>query len=222
MADAPTPAVQDYLKAIYEVADGAGQASPAEIADLMRVRASSVTGMLKRLAEMKLIEYESGRGASLTADGRAEAMRVIRRHRLVELFLTRVLKLDWSEVDVEAERLEHAISPKLEAAIARYLGEPVEDPHGHPIPDADGRMPDRRLVRLTELPAGAHALIREANDEDSERLRHWASLGLVPGVEILMVGYRPLDGVFELVAGGRTLRLGREGLSGLRVEANAR
>src|SRR4051812_33754125 len=101
--------------------------------------------MLKGLARAGYIAYERGPGAKLSEPGVAEARRVIRRHRLVELFLTRVLGLDWSEVDAEAEALGHAISPRLEQAIARHLGEPVEDPHGHPIPTAEGALPRRDL-----------------------------------------------------------------------------
>src|SRR5262249_27542676 len=121
MADYPSHAVQDYLKAIHQLGGAEGMVSPLDIASRLAVRASSVTGMLKRLGDARLISYESGRGAQLTKKGVAEARRVIRRHRLVELFLTRVLGLDWSEVDAEAEALEHAISPRLEQALAAHL-----------------------------------------------------------------------------------------------------
>src|SRR5205807_2815576 len=135
--------------------------TPVAIAARLDVRAPSVTGMLKRLAEAGLIHYEPGHGARLTPDGIAEARRVIRRHRLVELFLTRVLGLDWSEVDAEAEALEHAISPRLEQALAAHLGEPVEDPHGHPIPTREGQLTQRHLQRLCDFRAGQRVLIRE-------------------------------------------------------------
>src|SRR5947209_1812355 len=107
MAGEPTKAVQDYLKAIHRLGGAESLISPVELAARLEVRAASVTGMLKRLAEGGWIDYEPGRGARLTATGRTEARRVIRRHRLTELFLTRVLGLDWSEVDAEAEALEH-------------------------------------------------------------------------------------------------------------------
>src|SRR6201985_2703608 len=126
MADQPTQAVQDYLKAIHAL-DGADQ----------------------RVSESGWIDHKPKEGgAQLTPTGVVEARRVIRRHRLVELFLTRVLGLDWSEVDAEAEALEHAISPRLEEALAPHLGEPVEDPHGHPIPPADGQLSSRAFSRL--------------------------------------------------------------------------
>src|ERR1700745_2236502 len=143
MPDYPTRAVQDYLKAIHSLGGDEKLVPTADIATRLEVRSPSVTGMLKRLAEAGWITHESGRGARLTERGVVEARRVIRRHRLVELFLTRVLGLDWSEVDAEAEALEHSISPRLEQAIAAHLGEPLEDPQGHLIPPRGGMRPPR-------------------------------------------------------------------------------
>src|SRR5438445_7807724 len=129
-----------------------------------KVRGRSVSGMLRRIADAGLIRYEVGKGAQLTEAGVAQARRVIRRHRLVELFLTRVLGLDWSEVDAEADALEHAISPRLEQALAAHLGEPLEDPHGHPIPTREGALAQRELQSLDKFRAGQCAVIREAED----------------------------------------------------------
>lgn len=218
MTEQPTQAVQDYLKAIHGLGGADRLVSPADIALALKVKAPSVTGMLKRLAESGWIEYTSGSGATLTPSGRDEARRVIRRHRLVELFLTRVLGLDWSEVDAEAEALEHAISPRLERAIAGHLGEPLEDPHGHPIPSASGELHHRTLHRLSEFRAGQRVLVREAQDDNPARLRHWQSQGLVPGAVVHVVSYQPLDDVFEVKVGSQLLRLGSEGLAGLRGE----
>lgn len=214
----PTEAVQDYLKAIHRLGGAISRVSTADIAATLKVRAPSVTGMLKRLAESGWILYESGSGAKLTELGLFEARRVIRRHRLVELLLTRVLGLDWSEVDAEAEALEHAISPRLEQAIADYLGEPLEDPHGHPIPGPDGQMPDRDLMPLADFRGGQTLVVREAQDDSPDRLRRWRVLGLVPGAVVVVLSYEPLDGVYELQVGERVVRIGAEGLAGLRGE----
>jgi DtxR family Mn-dependent transcriptional regulator len=219
MPDQPTTAVQDYLKAIHRLGGADAVVSPVDIAVRLDVRAPSVTGMLKRLAEAGWIDYEPGRGARLTEKGLTEARRVVRRHRLVELFLTRVLGLDWSEVDAEADALEHAISPRLEQALAAHLGEPVEDPHGHPIPTRDGVLARRQLEPLASFPTGRRVLIREAQDDNPERLRRWQELGLVPGAVVTIRSYRPLDSLFELEVGGRLLALGRDGLFGLLGEA---
>jgi len=190
--------------------------SPVDIAERLAVRSPSVTGMLKRLAQAKWITYESGHGARLTERGIAEARRVIRRHRLVELFLNRVLGLDWSEVDAEAEALEHAISPRLEQAIAAHLGEPLEDPHGHLIPTREGTMTPRELQRLCDFRAGQRVVIREAQDDNPGRLRRWRELGLVPGATVEIVHFEPLDNLFEVNVGDRLVRLGPEALAGLK------
>jgi DtxR family Mn-dependent transcriptional regulator len=189
--------------------------SPADIATRLEVRAPSVTGMLKRLAEAGWIHYESGRGARLTATGLAEALRVVRRHRLVELFLTRVLGLDWSEVDAEAEALEHAISPRLEQALAAYLGEPLEDPHGHPIPTPEGEMTQRLLRPLCDFPLQQTVIIREVQDDHPERLRRWQELGLVPGARARLLSHQKLDNLFEVEVAGKVVILSQSGLLGL-------
>jgi DtxR family transcriptional regulator, Mn-dependent transcriptional regulator len=218
MKDRVTAAVQDYLKAIHRLGGVDRTVSPVDIAELLKVRAPSVTGMLRRLAEAKLISYKVGKGAQLTETGVAQARRVIRRHRLVELFLTRVLGLDWSEVDAEADALEHAISPRLEEALAAHLGEPLEDPHGHPIPTAHGDLEQRDLKPLHLFRPGQNVVIREVQDDSSDRLRHWQSLGLIPGVTVAFVSHQPLDDIFHLRVGARAIHVGSEGLAGLRGE----
>ncbi len=218
MPDQPTQAVQDYLKSIHRLGGADGFVEPNKIAEELGVKAPSVTGMLKRLADAAWIEYTPGTGAKLSATGLAEALRVIRRHRLVELFLTQVLKLDWSEVDAEAEALEHAISPRLEQAIADYLGEPHEDPHGHPIPSRTGEMKARNLQQLSTCRAGQTVIVREAQDDNPDRLRHWRTQGLTPGARVRILTYQELDDLFEVEVDGNLVRLGSEGLAGLRGE----
>ncbi|MGL4421034.1 MAG: metal-dependent transcriptional regulator, partial [Gemmataceae bacterium] len=214
----PSTAVQDYLKAIHRLGGATHTVSPAEIATLLNVKAPSVTGMLKRLHDSNWISYTPGTGAMLSDVGLLEARRVIRRHRLIELFLTKVLHLDWSEVDAEAEALEHAISPRLEQAIADFLGEPREDPHGHLIPSSDGTLHTRVLECLSDFENGQFVVIREVQDDDPARLRQWQQDGLVPGQIVQIVAYRPLDDVFQLSIQGRALLIGRRGLEGLRGE----
>ena len=214
----PSRAVQDYLKAIHSLDGVERMVSPLAIAARLQVRAPSVTGMLKRLADGGWIEYEPGCGARLTVQGIAEARRVIRRHRLVELLLTRVLGLDWSEVDAEAEALEHAISPRLEQALAKFLGEPPEDPHGHPIPTSEGGLEQRTLKPLCKFAAGQRVVIREVQDDQPERLRRWRDLGLMPGAIVHILDYQPLDDLFHLRIGNKTIPMGSEGLAGITGE----
>jgi DtxR family transcriptional regulator, Mn-dependent transcriptional regulator len=221
MSDEISPAVQDYLKAIHSLGGAEHLVTPIDIASRLQVKAPSVTGMLKRLESAGLITYGVGQGAQLSETGIAQARRVIRRHRLVELFLTRVLGLDWSEVDAEADALEHAISPRLEAAIAAHLGEPLEDPHGHPIPSAKGDLLKRDLKPLHHFRAGARVLIREVQDDNPDRLRHWHNMGLIPGAVVHFVSYQPLDDMFNLQVGNKNIHVGSEGLAGLRGELAA-
>jgi DtxR family Mn-dependent transcriptional regulator len=218
MPDQPSQAVQDYLKAIHRLGGSSGVVVPVDIATALDVKAPSVTGMLKRLADAGWITYAPKEGAKLTPAGLSEALRVIRRHRLVELFLTQVLKLDWSEVDAEAEALEHAISPRLEQALADYLGEPLEDPHGHLIPSSTGELQHRDLQRLSEFRDGQTVVVREVQDDNPARLRHWRDQGLTPGAMVRILHYQPLDDLFEIEVNGRVVRLGSEGLAGLRGE----
>ena len=225
MYEQPSRAVEDYLKAIHGLGGADKMVSPVDLASELAVRAASVTGMLKRLAQGGWIEYRSGRGARLTPLGTTEARRVIRKHRLMELFLTRVLGLDWSEVDAEAEALEHSISPRLEQAIADYLGEPREDPHGHPIPTREGKLASRELRPLHSFSVGQQLVIREVKDDDPKRLRRWSELGLLPGAEVVILRHHVLDGTYDLQVGskgGKTHTLAAEGLAGLLAEPLAR
>jgi DtxR family Mn-dependent transcriptional regulator len=206
------------LKAIHRLGGADELVTPVDIAERLEVRAPSVTGMLKRLAEAGWINYTPGRGARLTERGLVEARRVIRRHRLVELFLTRVLGLDWSEVDAEAEALEHAISPRLEQALAAHLGEPELDPHGHPIPTREGALLQRDLQPLCDFHPGQRVVIREAQDENPARLRRWQELAMLPGATVRIRSFQPLDNLFEVEVGEKVHMLSREGLAGLRGE----
>lgn len=213
-----TPAIEDYLKAIHSLGGAEQVVLPVDIAARLQVRAPSVSGMLKRLAEAGLITYESGQGAKLTREGVAMARRVIRRHRLLELFLNRVLGLDWSEVDDEADALEHAVSPRLEEAIAAFLGEPLEDPHGHLIPSPQGDLAQRNLKPLHQFHAGQCVVIREVQDDNPERLKRWQALGLTPGATVHFLSHQPLDDMYNLKVGNNVIPLGSEGLAGLRGE----
>lgn len=211
----PSAAEQNYLKAIHRLGGAERAVPPHEIADLLKVRAPSVTGMLKRLAKAAWIDYSPGDRVRLSPAGVHEARRVIRRHRLLELFLVKVLGLDWSEVDIEAEALEHAISLRIEQALAAHLGQPTEDPHGHPIPSADGQLEHRILQPLGRFRPGQRVLIREADDADADKLKRWRSVGLVPGAVVAVVGYNPLHETWNLSVGGNAMSLDGVDLVGL-------
>ena len=179
-----TPSVQDYLKAIYHLCQRHERATTTQIAAHLGVAPASVTGMLKRLAreEPPLVDYRPRRGARLTPAGRRAALETIRRHRLLELFLHQVLGCPWDEVHAEAERLEHVLSPTLEARIAALLGHPTHDPHGDPIPTPDLELPPDATLPLARLQPGQQAVVRRVASHDPDLLRHLSRLGLTPGV----------------------------------------
>jgi DtxR family Mn-dependent transcriptional regulator len=138
-----TAAVEDYTKAIYRLEERDGSASTTDLAALLDVKPGSVSGMLRKLSSLGLVEHERYRGVRLTDKGRRVALEVIRHHRLLELFLVKNLGMTEDEVHAEAEVLEHALSEELEELIARKLGDPTVDPHGGPIPDRDLTLPQQ-------------------------------------------------------------------------------
>ena len=196
-------AIDDYLKAIYQLAREKDRASTAALAEKLAVTPASVTGMLKKLAEAEppWIQYQKHHGARLTHRGRARALEVIRHHRLIELFLHTVLGYSWDEVHAEAERLEHAISETFEERIAAVLGDPEFDPHGHPIPRRDGTLPRRFDSSLAQMEPGTEAVVSRVSDHDSAMLQYLASVGVRPGVRLHLVERGPFDGPLMLRVG---------------------
>ena len=192
----PSEAIDDYLKAIFQIAGEHERASTASLAEKLAVAPASVTGMLRKLSESHppLVEYQKHHGARLTFVGRARALEVIRHHRLIELFLHTTLGYSWDEVHAEAEKLEHCISETLEDRIAAALGDPEFDPHGHPIPRRDGSLPSRTDRGLVQLEAGTEAIVSRVSDQDSEMLLYLSKIGIKPGVRIQLVERGPFDG----------------------------
>jgi DtxR family Mn-dependent transcriptional regulator len=188
-----TRAVEDYLKAIYKLQRSGSPATTNAIAELLGIRAASVTAMFQQLSEQGMAEYTPYRGALLTEKGTEAALRVIRRHRLIELYLNQHLGVPWDRVHDEAERLEHAVSPYLEERIDASLGRPHVDPHGAPIPTSAGTIEERDLIPLADLPLDTASVVRHIPDDDPELLRRAASLGIVPGVTVTVIGH-DLDG----------------------------
>jgi len=217
----PTSAREDYLKAIFHLSRHGGRVGTSALAERLGVRDPSVSAMLKRLAADGLVDYEPRQGALLTDRGRLATMRVVRRHRLLETFLVEVLALDWSEVHAEAEVLEHHLSDRIVDAMDHVLGHPFEDPHGHPIPDSEGRIRTRELARLETLPVGATATVRELRTDDPGRLVRWKELGLVPGARCAMLERHRLEDVMRVRVGGDELTTGTEGVEGVFVEQDS-
>src|SRR5215212_2015588 len=192
----PSSSVGDYLKAIWELAVDSGEvASTKGVAERLSVSAASVSNMFARLQEMGLVEYERYRGATLTARGRREALRLVRRHRLIETFLLEHLGYDWQEVHEEAERLEHAVSDSFTERLAELLGHPDHDPHGDPIPSAEGILEVDDSFPLSQAVVGRRLRIAKVRDEDAATLDYFGDRNLFPGRLLTVREVRALDGI---------------------------
>ena len=205
-----SPQIQDYLKTIYEMERLPGGASTNAIAHALGVRPASVTGMLKKLASMKLVRHTPYQGARLTPRGEKIALEVVRHHRLIELFLIEVLGYRWDEVHHEADRLEHFISEDFEDRLAAHLGHPLIDPHGDPIPAKDGTLEAPCQVRLDQLTPGASARIVRVDDRDPARLRHAAELGLIPAAHVTLLDVDSYGGSLRLLVEDEERSVGPE------------
>src|SRR3977135_3442758 len=173
-----TAPAEDYLKAIYAIGKGSGPAATNEIAQRLALAPASVSGMVRRLADQGLLAYERYHGVRLTESGRRAALRTLRRHRVIEAYLSEALGYPWDRVHAEAERLEHAASEELIERMAAALGDPKQDPHGAPIPTRDGRVEESRLRTMAEAGQGERLRVRRVEDDDAERLRYLAELGI--------------------------------------------
>jgi DtxR family Mn-dependent transcriptional regulator len=216
----PSSTVENYLKAILHL-QGAGRGSTTvgEISRELQVTPGTVTIMMRHLKERGLVAYEPRRGLSLRPRGVTEAMKVVRRHRLIETFLVEVMGLDWSEVHEEAEILEHVISDRLLDRINEMLGDPTHDPHGDPIPNRRGVLAKDRAVPLVEAGGGRYRVVR-VSDEDSVLLGWLNEKGLKIGEEYEVSDSDRAAGVLELSRrGGKRFQLGLEVAGRVFVEA---
>jgi DtxR family transcriptional regulator, Mn-dependent transcriptional regulator len=203
-----TEPVEDYLKAIYAIGRGWGPAATNEIAERLDLAPASVSGMVRRLADQGLLAYERYRGVTLTASGRRAALRTLRRHRVIEAYLSRALGYPWDRVHEEAERLEHAASDELVDRMAATIGEPIVDPHGAPIPTRDGAVDETEYTSLAELPIGATGVVARVADEDPEMLRYLGELSIIPGTQLTVKARAPFDGPITLTVGKEELSIG--------------
>ncbi|GAC1542321.1 MAG: metal-dependent transcriptional regulator [Herpetosiphon sp.] len=196
-------AMQDYVKVIYMLQQH-GEVTTSSLADHLHFAPSSVTSMLQRLAKLDLVSYTPYHGVQLTGSGEGIALEVIRRHRLIELFLVEVLNYSWDEVHDDAEILEHAISDTLVTRIAARLGNPIVDPHGDPIPLSDLTLPATEDHLLADLPVGSMGEVTRVTDQDAARLRYLAKLGLVPKARVIVRDRAPFDGPLTVQISDKT------------------
>jgi DtxR family Mn-dependent transcriptional regulator len=204
-------AVEDYLKAIYEIEEDFGAVSTSLLAVHLAVAPASVTGMVQKLAKSRprLVNYERHHGVTLTPAGRKIALEVIRHHRLIELYLAESLGYEWDRVDAEAEQLEHVISEEFEDKIAAMLGDPTTDPHGDPIPTKAGTVVEPSRRPLSSVEPGQTVRVTRVRDDDPAFLRYLSELGINLHAVLVVTDRAPFDGPLHVSVGARTHALGR-------------
>ena len=186
-----TQAIEDYLKAIYEIQETDDNVSTTALAARLKVKPASVTGMIKKLANLNLVVYEPYRGVVLSEAGRKAALEVVRHHRLIEVFLAEALGIPWDMVHGEAHRIEHALSEYLEERIDAAFGYPKTDPHGAPIPTREGVIHNQVSVPLAHLRPGQSARVVQVTDGEPTLLRRIADLGIFPQTHLTVVDAEP-------------------------------
>lgn len=204
----PTPALEEYLETIYKLSQS-GDVKPTAIAESMGVSGPTVTNTLKRLETRGLVS-RAGTDVLLTAEGSSAAIDIVRKHRVAERFLVDVLGLGWDEAHEDACRLEHAMSPRVLAALESYLENPDVCPHGHPIPGADGKVAALSGRPLDLLAAGESALIVRVAEDDEPHLTYLQTLGLVPGSQVTVEEIAPFSGPLTVLVGEKRSALSRE------------
>lgn len=215
-----TPSTEDYLKTIWAITEWSGpEVLPTELARRMEVSPSTVTEAVKKLAVQGLVVHKRYGPIRLTEDGHREALRVVRKHRLIESFLHNHLGYAWEELHAEAEALEHAVSERFIAAIDELLGHPLRDPHGDPIPRADGTMPQLDVFLLSEVEEGSEVVVAQVDDDDSDVLVYLGDLGVRPGISARVAAQAPGLGLTTIDVEGREVSLPLPAARRIRVTA---
>jgi len=210
--------IQDYLKSIYKLQDN-GMVSTTDLAKELEVTGASVTGMLKRLSTMGMVDYNSYKGVKLTDAGEKIALEIVRHHRLLELYLKEMLDYPLEKVHDEACRLEHHISDDFLDKINDLLGNPQFDPHGHPIPSEKGEMRKTSGLMLSDVEQGSKVQISSLDDSDEKLLGYLEELGLVPNTHLEVIEIGPFNGPIKLNVNGTEHIIGHEVAGCIYVES---
>ncbi|HKG26437.1 MAG TPA: metal-dependent transcriptional regulator [Thermomicrobiales bacterium] len=204
-----THAMENYLKAIYRLRETSAQVTTQRLAEELGVTGPSVTNMIKRLHDLRLLRHSRYRGVELTDAGTKIALEVLRHHRLLELYLAETLGMPWDQVHAEAERLEHHLSEQVEERMDSALGHPTHDPHGDPIPSREGTIGHVSDVRLIDLDPDQSGVVTRVSDRDPEQLRYLGDLGLYPGVTVSVLERLPFEGPIRIAVNGVEHVIGR-------------
>ena len=205
-----SPVVEEYLEAIYKLATDGKRLGTTELGKELAVSPASATEMMERLVDKGLAEKSRDRGIALTRKGRKAALDLIRRHRISERFLVDVLGMDWKDVHEEACKLEHVLSPEVESRMTALLTKTDTCPHGHPIPDKQGRTTEPPARRLSSLKRDQGGLIAKIAEEKRDLLEYLATLGMMPDAPVRVEQVAPFEGPLLVRVNGATYALGRE------------
>lgn len=211
-------AMEDYLKAIYRIQQDQERVTTLALASELGLSGPSVTNMVKRLADLSMVEHNRYYGVRLTESGTKVALEVIRHHRLLELYLAEAMGFDWDKVHDEAERLEHHVSTEFETRMDELLGHPEYDPHGDPIPTRQGELPTSEWHPLSSEPIGSTVVLRRVSDRDSEHLRYLTEIGLVPGVVFTILTSSDATSDLDVHMDGNTHHIPGGLAAGMQVE----
>lgn len=206
----PSVAMREYLAEIYRLQEDEPTVSTTSLAERLGVSAPAVPRMLKRLKRAGYVKHIPYQGVELTEHGREEALRELRRHRVLEVFLVDVMGFRWDEVHEHADQLGQGLNDTLTARMAEMTGQPTRCPHGEPIPDETGVMPEVNDIGIINLNVGHKGQVSRVRTHEPERLKYFASLGLVPGAEFAIVGRAPFNGPMRLRVGRDEVVLGVE------------
>ena len=214
-----TQSEENYLKSIYHLQEEAeGGVSTNSISEILKTKAASVTDMIKKLADKKLVDYQKYYGVKLTETGKKHALLIIRKHRLWEYFLVERLNFNWDEVHEVAEQLEHIKSPKLVEELDLFLGQPEYDPHGDPIPDANGNLPKTPKKRLSQLQKGDFAICKGFNDTSSSFLKFLAKQEIGLNTKIEVIHIESFDESMTILLGGKKIQLSKTATDSIYIE----
>jgi len=206
----PSVAMREYLAEIYRLQEDSPTVSTTSLADRLNVSPPAIPRMLKRLQNVGFVKHVPYQGVELTERGREAALREIRRHRLLEVFLVNVMGFTWDETHEHADDLSAGLNDRLTERMAEMTGQPTRCPHGEPIPDRDGRLPEVNDICIVNLGVGHRGAVSRVRTHEPEKLRYFASLGLTPGTAIEIVGRAPFNGPMRLRAGREEVVIGYE------------
>lgn len=206
----PSVAMREYLAEIYRLQEDEPTVSTTSLAERLNVSAPAVPRMLKRLKSAGYVKHIPYQGVELTERGRQEALKELRRHRILEVFLVEIMGFTWDEAHEHADDLSKGLNEALTERMAEMTGHPTRCPHGEPIPDADGELPAIKDICIMNLNVGHAGQVSRVRTHELDKLRYFASLGLVPGAEFEIVGRAPFNGPMRLRMGREEVVLGVE------------